>query len=202
MCKKKLIQVPVVKGFGEEEFFVEKEICIAPPAPPVYKVKDIKKWVEIADTKVIKDEVVFNAFLWKDITYKTVERVGRDFVSGPVFHYTIKIPFGGFVPVCGKVREGDKAELLEAKIEGEVDEWGGTMERCGVKVYTKLDEKTVIKLKFKVTRVEEVCIEEKKDCDVCKKERESEEEYEGCPKAEYEEGYPQDGFSQKEYPEG
>lgn len=198
MSKKKLIQVPVVKGFGEEQFLVEKEICITPPSPPVYKVKDIKKWVEIYDTKVFCGKVIFSAFLWKDITYKTVEKIGKDFVSGPVYHYTVKIPFGGFVPFCGKVKEGDKAELLEAKIEGEVDDWCGEYEKCGVKVYTKLDEKTIIKVKFKATRVEEVCIEEKKDCDVCKK-KEHEEE---CEKDGYaEEEYPKDGYEEKEYPE-
>lgn len=169
MCKKKLLQVPVVVGKGEEQFFVEKEICITPPCPPVYMVKEIKKWVDVFDTKVIKGKVIFNAFLWKDINYKTVEKVGKDFVCGPLFHYTVKIPFGGFVPICGEAREGDKAELLEAKIEGEKDEWCGKMDKCGVDVYTKLVEKTVIKLKFKATRIEEVCVEEKKDCEPCEK---------------------------------
>lgn len=158
MCEK-IIQVPVVVGKGEQQFFIEKEFCIAPPCPPVYMVKEIKKWVEVYDTKVIKGKVIFNAYLWKDINYKTVERAYDDVVSGPVYHYTVKIPFGGFVPINHEVKEGDVAELLEAEIEGERDDWCGAIEKCGVKVYTKLVEKTVVKLKFKVDRTENLKIE-------------------------------------------
>lgn len=169
MCTK-ILQVPVVIGKGEEQFFVEKQICFASPIPPVYKVIDIDKQVEVYDMKAIKGKVIFNAFLLKNITYKTVEFSGDDFVSGPVFHYTVKIPFGGFVVINREVGEGDIAELLEAKIEGEKDEWSGEECKHGVKVFTKLVEKTVVKLRFKVDRIEEVKIkechdDEKRDCD-------------------------------------
>lgn len=166
--EKKLIQVPVVVGIGEDQFFVEKEIRISPPCPPVYMVKEIKKWVDVYDVKVICGKILFNAFLWKDINYKTVDKVCPcdPSVCGPVFHYTTKIGFGGFVEVCGDAKPGDKAELLEAKIEGERDDWKGECFKQGVKVYTKLIEKTVIKLKFKVVREKELLIDtypEKKD---------------------------------------
>ncbi len=173
---KKLLQVPVVKGKGEEQFFIEKEIYFTSPIPPVYMVKDIKKWVDVYDMKVIKGKVIFNAFLWKDINYKTVEKACDDYVSGPVYHYTTKIPFGGFVPINNEVKEGDIAELLEAKIEGEKDEWCDETCKQGVKVFTKLIEKTVVKLKFKVDRIEEVCVEESHDCDDECKEKEEEED--------------------------
>jgi hypothetical protein len=156
----KILQVPVVIGKGEEQFFIEKEICFAPPTPPVYMVKDIKKWVDVYDMKAICGKIIFNAYLWKDINYKTVERVCDDVVSGPLYHYTIKIPFGGFVVIDSDVKDGDKAELLEATIEGEKDEWCGEILKQGIKVYTKLVEKTVVRLKFKVDRIEEICVEE------------------------------------------
>jgi hypothetical protein len=163
MCKK-ILQVPVVIGKGEQQFFIEKEICIEPPCPPVYMIKEIKKWIDVYDFKVICGKVIFNAYLWKDINYKTVENVCKDSVCGPVYHYTTKIPFGGFVPICAlkpgtKVEEGDTAHLLEAVIEGERDHWCGEIQKCGVKVYTKLIEKTIVKLKFKVDRDEEVEVE-------------------------------------------
>lgn len=175
MCDKEIIQVPAIIGKGEQQFFVEKELCIAPPCPPVYMVKEIKKWIEVYDMTTIPGKVIFNAYLWKDINYKTVEKACCNFVSGPVFHFTTKIPFGGFVKICPEVKAGDKAELLEAEIEGERDDWQGACCRQGVKVYTKLLEKTVVRLKFKVVRTKEICIkpckpfDEKKPCeDACK----------------------------------
>lgn len=176
---RKLIEVPVVIGKGEGQFFVEKELCITPPCPPVYMVKEIKKWIDVYDATVIPGKVLFNACLWKDINYKTVEKACNGFVSGPVYHYTTKIPFGGFVEINCGVKPGDKAELLEAKIEGERDNWQGACLKQGVKVYNKLVEKTVIKLKFKVVRIKELCVnaypplkekepdfsEKKDDCD-------------------------------------
>jgi len=159
--EKKLIQVPVVVGVGEDQFFVEKEIRISPPCPPVYMVKEIKKWIDVYDVKVIHGKILFNAFLWKDINYKTADKVCacESSVCGPVFHYTTKIGFGGFIEVCGDAKPGDKAELLEAKIEGERDDWKGECFKQGVKVFTKLVEKTVIKLKFKVVREKELLVD-------------------------------------------
>ena len=157
---KKVLQVPVIVGVGEEQFFIEKDIVVSPPSPPVYMVKEIKKWIEVYSTKVICGKVIFNAYLWKDINYETVEHVHDCTVNGPVYHSTVKIPFGGFVEIkaCDgeKVEEGDKPELLESCVEGERDEWHD--EECihGEKVYKKLLEKTVVKLKFKVTRIQHV----------------------------------------------
>ena len=164
---KKILQVPVIVGEGEEQFFVEKDITVAPPSPPVYMVEEIKKWVEVYSKKVICDKVIFNAYLWKNIVYKTVEHVHDETVNGPVYHSTLKIPFGGFVKIKHfdgeEVKEGDKAELLEAFVEGERDHWHDESCIQGITVYNKLLEKTVVKLKFKVTRIEHVPV--KIECD-------------------------------------
>jgi hypothetical protein len=160
---KKVLQVPVIVGEGSEQFFIEKDICISPPSPPVYRVEGIEKWIEVTSSKVICGKVIFNALLWKNINYKTVEHVHDDTVNGPIYHSTVKIPFGGFVPItaydCEKVEEGDLPELLESCIEGSREEWHD--EDCiqGETVYNKLLEKTVVKLKFKVTRIQHVPVQ-------------------------------------------
>ena len=160
----KLIQVPVVKGKGSEQFFVEKEISVPCACPPIYSIKDIKKSVDVFDVKVIKGKVIFNAFLRKDIVYTTVDKKFCDSVCGPVFHFTAKIPFGGFVeikPIYGEMLMGECeiAKLLEAKIEGSRELLTGEIEKDGVKVFTKLIEKDIVKLKFKVERIEEIKVE-------------------------------------------
>lgn len=158
----KTLQVPVITGEGEGQFFVEKDTRISPPSPPVFKIKEIKKRVEIITAKVIRGKVIFNALLWKTVVYTTVEHVHDETVNGPVFHSTFRIPFGGFVelhPFPGeKVKEGDKAELLEAEIEGSKDILHD--ERCvdDIKVFNKLLEKTVVRLKFKATKIEHVTV--------------------------------------------
>jgi hypothetical protein len=172
MCEKKALEVPVIIGKGEQQFFIEKEMCFNPPCPPVYSVKDIKKWVEVYDSATICGKVIFNAYLWKDICYTTIDKACCEALCGPVYHYTVKIPFGGFVDINDKVKDGDIAELVEACVVGAKDEWCGEAEKQNVKVYTKLVEKTVVKLKFKVSRLEEVFIETY--------EKEEEEEKDGC----------------------
>ncbi|ADU27195.1 DUF3794 domain-containing protein [Ethanoligenens harbinense] len=158
----KTLQVPVIVGEGEAQFFIEKDTRISPPSPPVFTVKDIKKWVEVYTAKVIKGKVIFNAFLWKTVVYTTVEHVHDGTVNGAVYHSTFKIPFGGFVELCPfpgeKVEEGAKAELLDADIEGSKDIWHD--EDCveGIKVFNKLLEKTVVRLKFKATTIQHVTV--------------------------------------------
>jgi hypothetical protein len=166
--KKKIIQVPVIVGKGSAQFFVEKDVTISPPSPPIFKIEDIKKKVFIIDAHVIPGKVIFNAKIWKNVVYKTVEDVCDGVVNGPLFHSTFEIFFGGFVemdPVgCEKVKEGDVAELLEAFVEGEKDFLH--CEDCikGVTVFKKLLEKDVVKVAFKVVRTEHlvVCSDEEK----------------------------------------
>jgi len=155
--KKKVLQVPVIVGKGSAQFFVEKDVTISPPSPPIFKIVDIEKKVIVTDVAVIPGKVIFNAYLWKNVIYKTVEDVCDGIVNGPIFHSTFKIPFGGFVEIDSKgdkCKEGDIAELLEAYVEGEKDYLHGETSCKGVPVFTKLLEKDVVKLVFKVVRIE------------------------------------------------
>ncbi len=178
--KKKILQVPVIVGKGSEQFFVEKDLCIAPSNPPIYKIEKIDKKVVITDASVIPGKVIFNAYIWKNITYKTVEDVCDGVVYGQIHHATFKIPFGGFVEMkaigCDKIDECDTAELLEAFVEGEKDFLHNETICKGQKVFCSLLEKDVVKIAFKVVRTEHipVCIDDdkhdddKKDKEKCK----------------------------------
>lgn len=177
--KKKILQVPVIVGKGSEQFFVEKDVTISPPSPPIFKIVEIEKKVIITDVSVIPGKVIFNAFIWKNVIYKTVEDVCDGIVNGPIFHSTFKIPFGGFVemePVgCDKPKEGDVAEVLEAFVEGEKDFLHGETTCKGVPVFTKLLEKDVVKITFKVVRTEHIPV-------VCEDYEEEKEKEEKCEK--------------------
>lgn len=167
--KKKIIQVPVVVGKGSQQFFLEKEVRISPPNPSIYKIENIEKKVVITDAHVIPGKVIFNAYIWKNIAYKTVEEVCDGIVSGPIYHATFKIPFGGFVEMqtigCECVKEGDTAELLEAYVEGDKNFLLDESICKGQKVYNCILEKDVVKVTFKVVRTEHIpiCGEEEKE---------------------------------------
>jgi len=189
MMKKKILQVPVIVGKGSAQFFVEKDVTISPPSPPIYKIEEIDKKVIVTEAHVIPGKVIFNAVLWKNVIYKTVEDVCDGIVNGPLFHATFKTDFGGFVEIdpigCEKVKEGDIAELLEAYVEGEKDFLHGETYCKGVKVFEKLLEKDVVKIAFKVVRYEHVAVDtedEKED-----KKDKKDEKKDKCGKYEYEE---------------
>lgn len=132
--KKRTLQTKVIVGKGEKQFFVEKDIVICPPSPPVFEIVSVDVKVDVFDTKVITGgdcewgwaKVIFNAWIRKDIIYKTVEHVHDGTVNGPLFATTLKIPLGGFVdvePLKGeKIKEGDIAEVIKAKFEGAKEE--------------------------------------------------------------------------------
>lgn len=170
----KVLQTKVIVGTGTAQFFLEEDIRFVPPIPPVFYVEEIKKMIDVYDTKVIPGKVIFNAWVWKNINYKTAKKISEDGsqVNGPLWHSTTKKPLAGFVvikPSPGeKILEGDQAEVTEAFVEGEKDELGGDVDMgCGVKVYTKIHEKMVIRISFKVVRTEHVPVQvAPRDCSI------------------------------------
>lgn len=176
--KKKILQVPVIVGKGSAQFFVEKDVTISPPSPPIFKIEEIDKKVVITDVSVIPGKVIFNAFIWKNVIYKTVEDVCDGIVNGPLFHATFKVPFGGFVEIepigCNKIKESDVAEVIEAFVEGEKDFLHCETTIKDVTVFNKLLEKDVVKITFKVTRTEHIpviCDDDREEDDEDKKEK-------------------------------
>ena len=194
--KEKILQVPVIVGKGSEQFFVEKDITLAPSNPPIYKIESIDKKVVVTEAHVIPGKVVFNAFIWKNITYKTVEDVCDGVVYGKIHHVTFKIPFGGFVEMkpigCDKIDECDKAELLEAFVEGGKDFLHNETMYKGQKVFCSLLEKDVVKITFKVVRTEHVpvpCLDEEDKKDEKCKCKEDEKKDDKCGKGDkYDDG--------------
>ena len=48
----KILQVPVIKGFGEKEELVVSQLTIAPPNPPVFRIVSIDKEVTVTNFKL------------------------------------------------------------------------------------------------------------------------------------------------------
>lgn len=169
MSHSHIIQVPVVIGKGEVQVLVVKELTISPPGPPIWKIKEIDKEVLITNLVVIpvdcgrKGKIIFNGLIIKNINYKTVDEVCHNTVSGPLFHSTTKIPFEGFIEITPergeKVKEGDKAEILEAFVEGEKDELLCPEKIEGEIVFNKILEKMLVFVKAKIVRIEEIAVQ-------------------------------------------
>ena len=174
MPKKALIQVPVIKGEGSKQIFVKKTIKL-PENKEAFKVHsvDFKVKIEPKDLKIIPGKpgkVIINAKLIKNVIYKAVECKHDDVVFGPLLHATAEIEIADFIELKKpghEVKETDKAEVLEAFVEGFKEELEKAEKEDGVKVFEKIHEKIVVKIKLKVTRMEhlEVEVEDHKPCE-------------------------------------
>lgn len=174
---KKLLQVPVIIGFGQKQDLVVTELTISPPSPPVFRIVDIDKTVVITDFKLVPltmdnspktcneflGKVIINGYVDKNINYKTITDFTATDVNGPLFQFTTRIPFATFIEVKASepLRETDTVEILSAIVEGETDEllnpnpvpvgapsWAVT--------FNSILEKMIIFISLKVTRSEHV----------------------------------------------
>ncbi|WP_298841200.1 DUF3794 domain-containing protein [Clostridium sp.] len=174
---KKVLQVPVIKGFGEKEEFVVSQITIAPPNPPIFRIIGIDKEVIITNFELVsvcdpedgksswKAKVIIDGFIDKNILYKTITDFTGQAVGGPVFQFTTRIPFATFVEVKSKepIYKTDQVEILSAFVEGEKEE---LLDPNDVAIgapdfavtYNTLLEKMIIKIKLKITRIGHVCV--------------------------------------------
>jgi len=173
----KMLQVPVIKGFGEKEELVVSQITIAPPNPPIFRIVKVDKEVVITNYKLIsicdpdddksgwKAKVIIDGFIDKNILYKTITDFTGEAVGGPVFQYTTRINFATFVEVKSKepIYKTDQVEILSAFVEGENEE---LLDPNPVAVgapyfaitYNTILEKMIVKIKLKIVRVEHVNI--------------------------------------------
>lgn len=179
----KTIQTKVVKGKGCEDFFLEVDFDF-PVGTPFYIIESVNTWVDVYDAQVIREnKVIFNAWVYKNIIYKTVsgspvqETEGGVTVSGGVDHMTKSIHLAGCINIdtkgCDKLNpKEDSAEVLKAYVIGDVEEKLGETEikdgsssyKPPIYVYGKLHEKMCVKVEVKVVRWEHVKIEVEGKC--------------------------------------
>ncbi|QZY54995.1 DUF3794 domain-containing protein [Crassaminicella profunda] len=156
-----LIKVPKVVGTGSTQYLsvVEIPLCV-----PAFEIVDIIKKVTITGCKVINNKVIINGNLSKNIIYKTLEESepfpGFQRVCGDVVHTTVNIPFSTFIDVEGAL-EDDECHIEDAFVEGS-EEIEQDFNEDGT--FNSLEEKTVIKIDVKVTRLEQICVETSEDC--------------------------------------
>lgn len=134
--KIKVVQAKVVVGKGSGDFFKEVDFDF-PMGKELFMIQKVHKWIDVYDVKVVGgNKVIFNAWIYKNVAYKTachpcVDKDGIVTVSGDIVHITKRIPLAGCIDVetdCGfKFKKGDKAEgleaeVLEAEVIGEVED--------------------------------------------------------------------------------
>jgi hypothetical protein len=172
---KKLLQVPVIVGWGEKQELVVKVSTVSPPSPPVFRIEGIDKKVVITNLLIVPPtcktgdkwlgKVILDGYIDKNVNYKTITDYTCDAVNGPLYQFTTRIDFATFVDVVADEQfcENDNAEILEAYVEGEKEElldpnplaegapdWAVT--------YNKLLEKIIVKIKLKITKIEHVTV--------------------------------------------
>lgn len=167
MIKKELVQVPVIKGQGSKQFFINKTI-ILPNDYPVYKIhsEDFQIKISEKDLKIIPGnpgKVIFNGKVIKNVIYKVVEIDPEYVVFGDMRHATAEYEISGFIDLeetGEKVLATDIPEILSAVVEGYSEELEGEKTGpCETTVYEKIHEKIVVKVDLKVTRMEHLVIE-------------------------------------------
>jgi len=127
----KVIQTKVVLGKGSEDFFKELDFDF-PLGKELYKIEKITKWIDVYDLKVVGgNKVIFNAWIYKNIAYKTAkcvdtDKLGSITVTGDIVHITKRVGLAGCIDITPdygcKIKEGAFAELLEAEVVGEVED--------------------------------------------------------------------------------
>lgn len=173
MSKKALIQVAVIKGKGEKQIFIHKTIKL-PENKEAFMVHsvDFKVKIDEKDLKVIPGKpgkVIINGKLIKNVVYKGVTKKEDGVVFGPLLHATAEYEIADFIDLekgGHEIKETDKAEILKAFVEGFNEELEKPEKKDCVTVYEKLEEKIVVKVELKVTRMEhlEVSVEDDKKC--------------------------------------
>lgn len=131
LVQTKVIQTKVILGKGSEDFFKELDFEF-PKGKELYMIEKIKKWIDVYDVKVVDgNKVIFNAWIYKNIAYKTAKFVdtnkdGTITVAGDIVHITKRESIAGCIDIkpeygC-KIKDNAFAEVLEAEVVGEVDD--------------------------------------------------------------------------------
>lgn len=174
----KVIQTKVIKGKGEEDFFLEADFTFD---CKFFKIESVDTWVDVYDTTVINgNKVIFNAWVYKNVIFKVADTASQTdgvvTINGPIKHITKRIPLAGCIDIHLKDKEKvcpqeDIAEVLEAYVIGDVEEnlYPSEIQDSNnsgfvppIYAYWGLHEKMCVKVAVKVVRWEHVEIEDKR----------------------------------------
>ena len=174
--EKKLLQTKVIRGKGEADFFLEADFDFS--GNPFFKIESVDTWVDVYDVNVIKgNKVIFNAWVYKNIIYKTSTQVGQIdgivTVNGGIEHITQRIPLAGYIDIKIKDKEcinpeEDIAEVIDAYVIDDVEEnlipEAITNAENQLLIpplyrYSALHEKMCVKVAVKIVRWEHVEVE-------------------------------------------
>ena len=168
---KKVLQVPVIKAFGEKQELVVKQLTVSPPNPAIFRIIQVDKVVTITNFKLAhvdgyRASVIIDGFIDKNILYKTIQDYTCDSVGGPVFQFTTRVDFATFVDVKSKeeILSTDQVEILSAVVEGSSEELLDP--NCVPEgspsfavTYNSILEKMIVKIKLKIVRIEHVTVD-------------------------------------------
>jgi len=169
MSKKTNIKAPVVVGDGSCQVLVVAEIPLDPPAFEIYS---ITKKVNVEQCHAVHDRVIINGTLNKNITYKTLTDTdtfnGNTRYCGEIRHCMVQIPFHCFADIPGAM-ENNNCQVERAEVIGETEQLQDSRDDCSTS--ETLLEKAIILVEVKVTRTEQLPVEEEE----CEKEEDKEE---------------------------
>jgi len=173
MSKKTIIKAPVVVGDGSCQVLVVTEIPLDPPA---FEIHSITKKVNVEQCHAVHDRVIINGTLNKNIIYKTLTDTdtfnGNTRYCGEIRHCTVRIPFHCFADIPG-ARENDNCQVERAEVIGETEQLQDSGDDCNTS--ETLLEKAIILVEVKVTRTEQLPVEEE-ECDEEEEDKEDMEE--------------------------
>lgn len=145
--------LPLLVGEGSGQVLEQVEAAFSAPAVEVQKPE---KRVEVTRCEVIPDKVIITGRVIKNIPFKTVRSTGTAdsrrppvrIVCGDIRHCTLLIPFKLFIPIDG-AREGDRCEVVEACVPGEVDD---LIDENNDGLFERIDETIDIHVRVRVVR--------------------------------------------------
>lgn len=163
------IKVPEVIGRNASEELLEIVIPF-PRGAEAIEIVEVKTEVICDIVEVVRDKVLINGRLHKNILYKTKEdsryenRCCDDMkiVNGDVRHVSVWVPFSTFINIPGAL-PGDMYEIeyANADCDQSVDILMDPLPYChdGITRYQKLREKTIVTIDVKVLRHTQIMID-------------------------------------------
>ncbi len=163
------IKVPEVIGRNASEELIEIVIPF-PRGAEAIEIVEVKTEVICDIVEVVRDKVLINGRLHKNILYKTKEDSwyknqcceDMKIVNGDLRHVSIWVPFSTFIDIPGAC-PGDMYEIeyAGADCDQSIDILIDPLPQCrdGITRYQKVKEKTIVKIDLKVLRYTQIMVD-------------------------------------------